>query len=167
MTQIDYKITLSIWWAWGWRAIVGGVILGGLGGGVVGFLLGLLGAGITVIVIMSGVTGLVIGMAVSLWAGEVALSKTHCGYELRMGTVDYKKVLSIWWSFYWRGILVILPVAFVIGVIFGIIAAFAGDGFNTVGGVLAVLASIPISLWALKTALSKPHCGDSIKLRRA
>ncbi len=66
----------------------------------------------------------------------------------------------------WRFALVGMPVAFVLGFIGGLIVGAAGrpELGDAVGEFLGWLVSIPVSVWALKAALSKKHGGYSVEL---
>jgi hypothetical protein len=62
--------------------------------------------------------------------------------------------------------LVGILVGFVLGFIGGFIVFAAGkpDLARAIGAILGWLGSIPVSIWALKTALSKKHDGFSLVL---
>lgn len=81
-----------------------------------------------------------------------------------MRQIPLKQVISIWWSMIWRWTLVGGLAGFLLGGIGGFIMGFAGyaEYAGFVGGLLGWLASILVSIWALKAALSKDHGGNSI-----
>jgi hypothetical protein len=66
----------------------------------------------------------------------------------------------------WRTALVGMLVGFVLGFIGGFIVAAAGwpELGGAVGMLLGWLGSIPVSIWALKAALSKKHGAYSVVL---
>ncbi len=80
--------------------------------------------------------------------------------------IDLKKTFSIWWSMVWRsvlgGILVGAIFGFISGFIFGIIGRPELGGITSI--LLGYLVSIPVTIWALKSALSKKHQGYSVVL---
>ena len=78
--------------------------------------------------------------------------------------INLEKALSIWWSMLWRFALVGTFVGGVLGGIGGFIVAAAGSPQigGAVGALLGWLGSIPVSIWALKAALSKQHGGYSL-----
>ena len=80
--------------------------------------------------------------------------------------ITLEKALSIWWSFIWRTVLASMRVGLVLGFIGGFIVGAAGSPQlgGAVGAILGWLGSIPVSIWALKAALSKKHGGYSITL---
>ena len=82
--------------------------------------------------------------------------------------LNLKIASSIWWSYFWRAGLVSFLLAVPLGVIGGLIIGNVGQtelvGVGTV--TLGCLGSIPISIWALKSALSKQHGGCSLILVR-
>lgn len=85
-----------------------------------------------------------------------------------MSEITLKKTLSIWWSTVWRALLVSMLVGAILGFIGGFIVGVAGrpELSGAVGALLGWLGSIPVSIWALKAALSKKHGGYSIVFTR-
>ncbi|GAB1233607.1 hypothetical protein UT4_20770 [Ferrigenium sp. UT4] len=77
-----------------------------------------------------------------------------------------EKTLPVWWAFVWRSTLVSMLAGFVLGGIGGFIVGASGNPQlgGTVGALLGWLASIPVSIWALKAALSKTYGNFSIAL---
>jgi Mg/Co/Ni transporter MgtE len=82
--------------------------------------------------------------------------------------ITLKKILSIWWSMIWRALLVSILVGAILGFIVGFTLAVAGA--RQLGDpahmLLGWLGSIPVSIWALKTALSKKYGGYSVVLMK-
>lgn len=83
--------------------------------------------------------------------------------------ITFEKALSTWWSFLWRATLVSLLCSFVLGFIGGFIVGVGGRSDFPADVVVpfAILVSIPVSVWALKAALSKQHGGYSVALVKA
>lgn len=83
--------------------------------------------------------------------------------------IPIEKIFSIWWSFAWRGILVTLFFAIVLGAIGGFVMAWLGrlEDSGPVGGIIGWLVSFPVSVWALKAALTVKHGGYSVTLVRS
>ncbi len=81
-------------------------------------------------------------------------------------SIDYEKTLSIWWSWLWRAFIFSVIFGGLLGGIGGFVVGFAGhpEAASSVGGLMGWLASIPVSIWALKAALSKKHKGYSVRL---
>lgn len=86
--------------------------------------------------------------------------------NVEMNEVTLEKTLSIWWSMVWRAVLVSMLVGFILGFIGVFIGSAAGrpELGGAVGALLGWLGSIPVSIWALKAALSKKHGGYSVVL---
>jgi hypothetical protein len=80
--------------------------------------------------------------------------------------VNLEKTIAIWWSFLWRTVLVSAVVGAVLGGIGGFIVGATGNPqmSASVGALLGWLGSIPVSIWALKSALSKKHGGYRVAL---
>lgn len=70
-----------------------------------------------------------------------------------------EKTMPIWWAFAWRAVLVSMLAGAVLGAIGGFIVGVAGSPQlgGAVGSLLGFFASIPVSIWALKSALSKTY----------
>lgn len=83
-------------------------------------------------------------------------------------SVDWPLALSVWWSAVWRGFVVSVVAGAVLGGIGGFVVGLMGraDLGAVVGGALGWLASIPVSLWAMKSALSRPHKGFDLVFAR-
>lgn len=66
----------------------------------------------------------------------------------------------------WRAVLVTIIVGAILGFVGGFIVGAAGQPElgGAVGALLGWLASIPVSIWALKAALSKKHGGYSVAM---
>ena len=82
---------------------------------------------------------------------------------------NLEKVLSIWWSMVWRATVVGMLVGAILGFIGGFIVGVAGypELGGAIGMILGWLSSIPVTIWALKAALSKEHGGYSVASVRA
>ena len=71
--------------------------------------------------------------------------------------MSYGEILPIWWSVIWRMTLVGTASSYVAGFIAGFLLAMSGhtgDGALW-GGIAGFLVSIPISLWAVRSAINK------------
>ncbi len=81
--------------------------------------------------------------------------------NLNTTEISLEKLLSIWWAMIWRSVVFSMLLGFVLGFIGGVIVGMAGhpELGGAVGAVLGWLGSIPVSIWALKTALTKKY-GD-------
>ena len=77
-----------------------------------------------------------------------------------------ERTMPIWWAFAWRAFLVSMLFGFVLGTVGGFIAGMAGS--TQLGGAVASLlgffAAIPVSIWAMKSALSKTYGNYSVVL---
>ncbi len=80
--------------------------------------------------------------------------------------INLERTLSIWWSFVWRAVLLSMVVGASLGGIGGFIVGASGNPQMgaSVGALLGWLGSIPVSIWALKAALSKRHGGYRLAL---
>ena len=77
-----------------------------------------------------------------------------------------EKTMPIWWAFAWRAVLVSMLAGFVLGAIGGFIVGVAGSPQlgGAVGSLLGFFASIPVSIWALKAAMSKTYGNYAVVL---
>lgn len=80
--------------------------------------------------------------------------------------VTLDQTVSIWWSMMWRATLMGMLVGAILGFIGGYIFMAVGrpELAGIIGALLGWLASIPVSIWALRAALSKKHGGYSVAL---
>ncbi len=81
--------------------------------------------------------------------------------------IGYGITLSIWWSWMWRAILFAVLAGAVAGAVAGFILGIAGvsiEVIRLVSGTLGLFIGLAVSIWALKTALSKKHKGYSLQL---
>lgn len=83
--------------------------------------------------------------------------------------MDFKQVLSIWWSFFWRSAIATPAVGFVLGAIVTVGLRVAGFPTNPVAVtvVVGLVASILASFWAIRATVKKhrlqpfaEHYGD-------
>ena len=77
-----------------------------------------------------------------------------------------ERTMPIWWAFAWRAFLVSMLAGFVLGAIGGFIVSMAGSPQlgGAVGSLLGFFAAIPVSIWAMKSALSKTYGNYSVVL---
>ena len=82
--------------------------------------------------------------------------------------ITLETVLGIWWSFIWRWTVVAMVVGGLLGGIGGFIVAAWGSPeiSGAIGALLGWLASIPVSIWALRAALRKKRDGYVVVLGR-
>lgn len=66
-------------------------------------------------------------------------------------------ILSVWWSFSWRFVLLFIAASFIIGLILTIVTGGDLLAAERWGGALSLLVGIPISIWSLGKALSCAH----------
>jgi hypothetical protein len=80
--------------------------------------------------------------------------------------ITRKNLFPIWWAFIWRFVLVSMLAGFIVGFFGGLILGLTGKGQHAsiVGALLGWLASLPVSFWALKTALTKQYQGFAVSL---
>ncbi|RUO25836.1 hypothetical protein CWE09_03650 [Aliidiomarina minuta] len=73
-------------------------------------------------------------------------------------------ILSIYWSFLWRsvavGLLTLLIFSFILGFVLAMIDKV--ELAETLGGIATIVIAVPVGIWALGSALNKPHKGYSI-----
>ena len=83
--------------------------------------------------------------------------------------ITLEQIFSIWWSFMWRGMLVTLFIALILGAIGGFVMAWIGrpEDSGPVGRIIGWLVSLPVSVWALKAALTTKHGGYTVMLVRS
>lgn len=84
-----------------------------------------------------------------------------------MNEITLEKSLSIWWSMIWRFVLISTLAGALLGFVGGLMVGMIGGSSElsgAVGALLGWLISIPVSMWALKAALSKKHGGYSVAL---
>lgn len=77
--------------------------------------------------------------------------------EQRQTGIRWGKALAVWWSAAWRGALYAIPGGFVLGAIGGVLAVATGvpEKAQIYGAIGGYIASIPLSMLAMKHALSK------------
>ncbi|MDP2015711.1 hypothetical protein [Hydrogenophaga sp.] len=77
-----------------------------------------------------------------------------------------ERTLPIWWAFVWRALLVTVVTSVVVGAIGGFIVGVAGSPQlgGPVGAVLGFISAIVVSIWAMKSALSKTYGNHSMVL---
>ncbi|MBZ0274037.1 hypothetical protein K8I61_18510 [bacterium] len=85
-----------------------------------------------------------------------------------MAEMNLRQTLSVWWSFLWRAALASAVAGAILsffgGVLIGTVTQF--EVARKVGIAIGLIASIPISVWALDSALKKKYQGFSITLVR-
>ena len=71
--------------------------------------------------------------------------------------MSFKKLLSIWWSMQWRGVVFGLPAGMVLGFVGGFVAGATGhvQQAGLFGGIFGFPAGLVVSVWALREALLK------------
>jgi hypothetical protein len=71
--------------------------------------------------------------------------------------MTFERLLSIWWSFFWRSAIATPVFGFVLGALVGIVVRLAGLPGTRVGIsiTLGCLATIPASFWAIYATLKK------------
>ncbi len=81
--------------------------------------------------------------------------------ELSSGTI-----LTIWWAWAWRAVVVGMLVGALLGAAGGFVVGVAGSPKlgGPVGMLCGWLGSIPVSIWAMKSALSKKYSDFSVVL---
>lgn len=82
--------------------------------------------------------------------------------------ITWAKTLSIWWSMYWRAFPATLVLGHILGIVGGLMVAKAGrpDLVRPVVTWLALLVTMPVSIWALRVTLSierKDYCVVTVK----
>lgn len=176
--DVAWNLALSVWWSYTWRAMLAGFALG--------VIVALTGIGVAVatgvpsesilslhsVAFMGGAIVLVIvltlvGMvALNVWALKAAMSTTHAGMAIKLkgvaetaeGEFTLTQILSFWWSFSWRSVVV----SILVGLVLGVAAALAGFGDNPVFSVISTLVSLSISVWAFKEALALTYGGATL-----
>ena len=66
-----------------------------------------------------------------------------------------ERTMPIWWAFAWRAFLISMLAGLVLGAIVGVAGSPQLGG--AVGSLLGLFAAIPVSIWAMKSALSKTY----------
>lgn len=70
---------------------------------------------------------------------------------------SFAMIISVWWSFSWRFVLLFLAASF----LFGIVITFAVGGDIVMaerwGGYFTLIVTIPISIWSMGKALTRTH----------
>ena len=82
--------------------------------------------------------------------------------------ITFERTVSIWWSLAWRAALGGALAGFVMSALGWLTVSLLGfpQLGALVGGVLAVLAFLPVSMWALYAALNKSHRSYAVVLVR-
>ena len=66
-----------------------------------------------------------------------------------------ERTMPIWWAFAWRAFLISMLAGLVLGAIVGVAGSPQLGG--AVDSLLGLFAAIPVSIWAMKSALSKTY----------
>lgn len=75
--------------------------------------------------------------------------------------LNLERTLAIWWSFCWRAVVAGTLGGVFLGFLVGVILGFSGKSeLSAAAGALAGwLLALPVSIWALKAALTKKRSG--------
>jgi len=82
--------------------------------------------------------------------------------------MTWLRVLLVWWSFFWRFILFSLIAGAALGIVGGLIVGVLGrpDLGRNVGSILGWMASIPVSVWAIRKALTRAYPGFTVSFQK-
>ena len=83
--EVTWGRTAKVWWAFFWRnvlAIFAGVVAAMIVGGIIGFILGILGASLQTVQVIGGAIGLGIGLAISIVPIKLILGKDYGEFRL-------------------------------------------------------------------------------------
>ena len=72
-------------------------------------------------------------------------------------------VSRLWLAMFWRSFVFGLISGFALGFIFGFLNAILRLHLPPLGGVIGLIGGIPVSIWALKLALSRRYSGFVIQ----
>lgn len=71
--------------------------------------------------------------------------------------VSWSMAAKVWWSIFWRSVLVAMAVGFAIGAVLGIIGGILnlGQAFLVLSSLLSMIAGFAVAIWAVKKVLYK------------
>ena len=81
--------------------------------------------------------------------------------------IDWKMVVSIWWSMFWRLNCILFFFGFLLVLLLTVVFARFGYDASYVGSansIALILISIPAGIWAIRKALEKTHGGCRVVL---
>lgn len=84
MDKITYKETLSIWWAFFWKSLVFGILIGGLVGVILGFVVVMLSLDISYLMPYAGLLGYIISLPLSFYVLKKTLGKKYKTFSLEI-----------------------------------------------------------------------------------
>ena len=76
-------------------------------------------------------------------------------------------VLSVWWSFTWRFIIIFVAASFVIGLVMALVTGGDIARAEQIAGIASTVLALPISIWSLGKALSVKHKNHRIVFVRS
>lgn len=90
--EVTWGRAVRVWWAVTWRAIGLGMLVGGLSGCAIGFVVGMVGHAShadqatvnTIITMITIPTGLVLGVVVSIWTTRAVLEKQFREFRIAL-----------------------------------------------------------------------------------
>ena len=81
--EVTWGNTLPVWWSFAWRATVFGAIGGGVLGFIAGIVLGVIGR-LDLATVVGAIAGYAAAIPVSMWCMKHILNKSFNGYSVRL-----------------------------------------------------------------------------------
>ncbi|MDO9222816.1 MAG: hypothetical protein Q7U20_03790 [Caulobacter sp.] len=83
MSRLDNREMASVWWAFFWRTVVGGLVAGAVGGGLAGLVMAIVGYG-QYGSLAGAVVGWIANLVVSFFALRMAIEKKYGTFALKV-----------------------------------------------------------------------------------
>lgn len=83
--EVTWGRAVRVWWAYAWRnliALVAAVVIGGIAGGLIGFIMGVAGADAKTIRMATLPIGVILGLVVSIVPFKLILGKDFGEFRL-------------------------------------------------------------------------------------
>lgn len=82
--EVSWYQAFRAWWYFTWRAMLAGILGGGAAGFVIGFVMRVMGASMEIIQTVTGFTGMIIGIFVSIFVIKMLLSTEFKTFRIRI-----------------------------------------------------------------------------------
>ena len=87
---------------------------------------------------------------------------------MRQGDWTWGATIRVWGAFTWRAVLAGFFLAFIVGLLVGVVEGALGGGRHpAIGVIVGMTCAIPASLWAMHSALERTYSGFRITLTSA
>ena len=82
--EASWGRVLRVWWLMTWRSILGAIVIGGVAGGILGFVIGILQLPVEIIAVGGPILGAVIGLVWWVVVVRMALRKKYSDFRIAL-----------------------------------------------------------------------------------